>query len=105
MPLPRTYEKALGERFTFALLDDVVMSVDVDHRRQFCKLLKELFPNTQFVITTHDRLWARQMASAGLVTSKSSLVFQNWSVDTGPVVESMWDLGRDRSGYRQGPDQ
>ena len=80
-------KRLLGERFTFALLDDVVMSVDVDHRRQFCKLLKELFPNTQFVITTHDRLWARQMASAGLVTSKSSLVFQNWSVDTGPVVE------------------
>lgn len=81
-------KRLLGNRFNFALLDDVVMSVDVDHRRQFCKLLKEQFPNTQFVITTHDRLWARQMASAGLVTSKSSLVFQNWSVDTGPVVES-----------------
>jgi recombinational DNA repair ATPase RecF len=81
-------KRLLGDRFTFALLDDVVMSVDVDHRRQFCKLLKDQFRNTQFVITTHDRLWARQMASAGLVTSKTSLVFQNWSVDTGPVVES-----------------
>jgi hypothetical protein len=80
--------------FTFALLDDVVMSVDVDHRRQFCKLLKEKFSDTQFVITTHDRLWAKQMDSAGLVSRKSSLVFQNWSVETGPVVESdveIWD--------------
>jgi hypothetical protein len=75
-------------------LDDVVMSVDVGHRRQFCKLLKEQFPDTQFIITTRDRLWAKQMETAGLVARKSSLVFHNWSVETGPVVESddgIWD--------------
>ncbi|MCC7252380.1 AAA family ATPase [Hyphomicrobium sp.] len=81
-------KRLLGARFTFALLDDVVMSVDIGHRRQFCKLLKEEFPGTQFVITTHDRLWAKQMQSAGLVDGKSSLVFQNWTVETGPIVES-----------------
>lgn len=81
-------KRLLGDRFLFALMDDVVMSVDVGHRRQFCKLLKDKFPNTQFVITTHDRLWAKQMEKAGLVSRKTSLVFQNWSVETGPVVES-----------------
>jgi recombinational DNA repair ATPase RecF/DNA uptake protein ComE-like DNA-binding protein len=81
-------KRLLGDRFAFALLDDVVMSVDADHRYEFCKLLKTHFPNTQFVITTHDRLWAEQMRSAGLVTTKTSLVFQNWSVETGPIVES-----------------
>ncbi|MEZ5924145.1 MAG: hypothetical protein R3D57_07145 [Hyphomicrobiaceae bacterium] len=81
-------KRLLGPRFTFALLDDVVMSVDIGHRRQFCKLLKEEFADTQFVITTHDRLWAKQMQSAGLVDGKSSLVFQNWTVETGPIVES-----------------
>jgi hypothetical protein len=83
-----------GDRFTFALLDDVVMSVDVDHRRQFCKLLKQHFPDTQFIITTHDRLWAEEMKSAGLVTGKTSLAFHSWTVDTGPLVESndeIWD--------------
>lgn len=87
-------KRLLGDRFAFALLDDVVMSVDSAHRYQFCKLLKTHFPNTQFIITTHDRLWAEQMRSAGLVTSKTSLVFQNWTVDTGPIVESnteIWD--------------
>jgi AAA domain len=82
------------ERFTIALLDDVVMSVDSGHRYQFCKLLKTHFPNTQFVITTHDRLWAEQMRSAGLVTNKTSLAFRSWTVDTGPLVESnvaIWD--------------
>ena len=70
------------------MLDDVVMSVDSGHRYQFCKLLKTHFPNTQFIITTHDRLWAEQMKSAGLVTSKTSLCFHSWTIDTGPLVES-----------------
>lgn len=81
-------KRLFGQQFTFALLDDVVMSVDADHRYQFCKLLKTQFPDTQFVITTHDRLWAEQMRSAGLVTGKRSLAFHGWTVDTGPLVES-----------------
>ena len=81
-------KRLFGERFTISLLDDVVMSVDSGHRYQFCKLLKTHFPGTQFVITTHDRLWAGQMKSAGLVTSKTSLDFHSWTVDTGPLVES-----------------
>ncbi|WP_375776714.1 AAA family ATPase [Bradyrhizobium sp. ma5] len=81
-------KRLFGDRFTIALLDDVVMSVDAGHRYQFCQLLKTHFPNTQFIITTHDRLWAEQMRSAGLVTAKTSLAFHSWTVDTGPLVES-----------------
>lgn len=81
-------KRLFGKRFTFALLDDVVMSVDTGHRYQFCKLLKSEFPDTQFVITTHDRLWAEQMKSAGLVTGKTSVSFHSWTIDTGPLVES-----------------
>lgn len=85
-------KRLLGKRFTLALLDDVVMSVDADHRYEFCKLLKERFPNTQFIITTHDRLWAEQMRSAGLVKSKTSLRFHSWTIDTGPLVESSEEI-------------
>ena len=85
-------KRLFGERFTLALLDDVVMSVDAGHRYQFCKLLKTHFPETQFIITTHDRLWAEQMKSAGLVTAKTSVAFQSWSIDTGPLVESNEDI-------------
>jgi recombinational DNA repair ATPase RecF len=81
-------KRLFGDRFTFALLDDVVMSVDAGHRYQFCRLLKTQFPDTQFIITTHDRLWAEQMKSAGLVTAKTSIAFHSWTVDTGPLVES-----------------
>lgn len=87
-------KRLFGDRFTLALLDDVVMSVDAGHRYQFCKLLKTYFPDTQFIITTHDRLWAEQMKSAGLVSAKTSVTFHSWTIDTGPLVESsheIWD--------------
>jgi len=85
-------KRLFGNRFTFALLDNVVMSVDAGHRYQFCKLLKTQFPDTQFIITTHDRLWAEQMKSAGLVTAKTSIAFHSWTIDTGPLVESNQEI-------------
>jgi hypothetical protein len=87
-------KRLFGERFGLALLDDVVMSVDSGHRYQFCKLLREHYPDTQFIVTTHDRLWAEQMKSAGMITAKTSVAFHSWTIDTGPLVESnveIWD--------------
>ena len=68
------------------------MSVDAGHRYQFCKLLKTYFPDTQFIITTHDRLWAEQMKSAGLVTAKTSIAFHSWTIDSGPLVASNQEI-------------
>jgi recombinational DNA repair ATPase RecF len=87
-------KKLLGERFWFAVLDDVVMSVDRDHRKQFCKLLKTHFPSTQFIITTHDKVWTKQMQAEGLVGPTAGVVFHSWSVETGPIFEDIsevWD--------------
>jgi hypothetical protein len=84
----------LGSDFTFAVLDDVVMSVDGSHRKQFCNLLRDRFPGVQFVITTHDPVWAQQMMSTGLVTRASQARFHSWTVDHGPVYEppiEVWD--------------
>jgi energy-coupling factor transporter ATP-binding protein EcfA2 len=85
-------KRVLGTRFRFAVLDDVVMSVDQGHRKQFCRLLKTRFPDTQFIITTHDQVWAKQMQTEGLVDSKGRIAFHNWSVQTGPVSEQTGDV-------------
>ena len=87
-------KRVLADDFTFAVLDDVVMSVDSQHRKQFCKLLKTAFPHTQFVITTHDQVWARQLRSEGVVGAKSAVAFHTWTVETGPVLDEIaevWD--------------
>jgi len=78
----------LGKNFTFAILDDVLMSVDSGHRREVCGLLKSEFQHTQFIVTTHDPIWLQHMKSEQLITAKSSVQFRKWTIDSGPVV---WD--------------
>ncbi|MCO6438151.1 MAG: AAA family ATPase [Phycisphaerae bacterium] len=85
-------KRVLGDRFSFAVLDDVVMSVDSQHRKQFCKLLKTQFPHTQFVVTTHDQVWTRQMRTEGLISAKSAIAFHTWTVDTGPVLDEVAEV-------------
>lgn len=90
-------KRVLGSRFRFAVLDDVVMSVDKDHRKQFCRLLKSRFPDTQFIITTHDKVWAKQMQTEHLVDSKGGVVFQGWSrADWSDLRGAGGRLGQDR---------
>lgn len=84
----------LGNGFTFAVLDDVLMSVDKGHRREVCKLLKTKFPNTQFIFTTHDEVWLRHMKSEGIIKGKNAAQFRTWTVETGPkewTTDSVWD--------------
>lgn len=75
-----------GAGFTVAVLDDVLMSVDAGHRREVCALLNKEFPNTQFIMTTHDPIWLRHMATEGLIGGR--VQFKSWSVDHGPI---QWD--------------
>jgi len=77
-----------GAAFTFAVLDDVLMSVDACHRREMCTLLKREFPHTQFIMTTHDSVWLRHMKTEGLIGGRSAVQFRSWSVDHGPAK---WD--------------
>ena len=85
-------KRTLGSGYTFSVLDDVLMSIDADHRREVCKLLVKEFPNTQFILTTHDRVWLKFMHTEGLV--RNSVTFSGWSVETGPKIwrhRSVWD--------------
>ena len=84
--------QVFGESFRFAVLDDVVMSVDRGHRRRLCELLKKRFPDVQFIITTHDEVWASQMQSVGLITKKAQVKFHSWTVVDGPAYEEGVDL-------------
>ncbi|MBR7745144.1 ATP-binding protein [Undibacterium baiyunense] len=74
-----------GDAFIFAVLDDVLMSVDSGHRREVSRMLKQEFPKTQFVLTTHDEVWLKHMRSAGLIENKQFAHFRTWNVDSGPT--------------------
>lgn len=75
----------LGPKFTCAVLDDVLMSVDAGHRREVCAVLKAAFPDTQFVLTTHDPVWMNHMRTSKLIEGRSAITFRKWHVDHGPA--------------------
>ena len=83
-------QHTLEDNFTFAVLDDVMMSVDTGHRREVCRLLKTKFPKTQFILTTHDRVWLQYMKTEKLI-AKSQL-FGGWSVEFGPRILDDQDI-------------
>ena len=73
-----------GKNFTFTMLDDVLMYTDSAHRRAISTLLKNKFPDTQFIITTHDRAWGNNMKSEGLVSNLQSI--DDWTISEGPNI-------------------
>ena len=93
-----------GAGFTFAVLDDVLMSVDAGHRREVCALLKTEFPNTQFIMTTHDPIWLRHMRTDGLIGGRSAVQFRNWSVDLGPARWDARDVWTEIDDHLKGND-
>ena len=93
-----------GGNFTFAVLDDVLMSVDAGHRREVCALLKKEFPNTQFILTTHDPIWLRHMRTENIISGQSSVHFRNWNVDHGPTRWDTRDVWTEIEDYRKEGD-
>lgn len=85
-------EKLTGSLIDLVVLDDVVMSVDANHRRDLCRLLTKNFPQKQFLITTHDRTWAMQLRFTGVVKHDGLYEFFDWRVDTGPHINDVVDL-------------
>ena len=78
-------EKVNANLIDLVILDDVVMSIDAEHRRGICNILKECFPNNQFFITTHDKTWTNQMKFERVVEPKEIIEFYNWNLSTGPL--------------------
>lgn len=71
------------------MLDDVLMSIDSEHRRNVAELLKEkISENYQLIITTHDEIWSRHLKSEGVVKSDNLVVFSGWSLENGPYIIS-----------------
>lgn len=90
-------EKLTTSESGLVVLDDVVMSVDIEHRKNFCRLLKKFFPERQFIITTHDTVWAKNLVNEGVVERKNSIQFLYWNVTEGPVTvvgQDVWNTSR-----------
>lgn len=80
--------------FKLLVLDDVVHSVDSDHRERIARLLKDRFADHQLVIVTHDSVFYQRLR-ANLGGQFEYLYFTNWSLDGGPVrMQGSTDIDR-----------
>ena len=69
-----------------------MMSVDAGHRKEVCRLLGEKFPTCQFIITTHDRTWSKQLRQERVVEPSQVIEFTGWTVEGGPQTHQQLDL-------------
>lgn len=90
----------LSANLGIVILDDVVMSVDIEHRKNFCKVIDLFFRNHQFIITTHDETWARYLKDEGIISNGNYLHFASWDVDSGPAISvghDVWENCRQKA--------
>lgn len=67
------------------ILDDVLHSVDGEHRRATAKLIMEEFKDHQIIITTHDPLWFENLKSSAAGGKFTCLRIASWNISTGPI--------------------
>lgn len=79
------------------VLDDVLTSIDKEHRRRVGELLFSEFQDFQIILTTHDEHWYDLLCSTarawGLQDQWRYIKIEGWTVESGPVlsiVDSSW---------------
>jgi energy-coupling factor transporter ATP-binding protein EcfA2 len=84
---------------TLLVFDDVLTSIDKEHRRRVGELLFTEFKDFQIILTTHDEHWNELLQSSaramGLQNQWQYIQINGWSVDTGPVLsvsDSSWEF-------------
>jgi len=100
------FVKKFNRGCPLVILDDVVTTIDANHRNKIAELLLKEFKDYQLIITTHDRIWYEQ-----LINLQKALNVQNnfvnmeiirWNVDTGPIISSYkprWERILGKLGY------
>ena len=84
------FAKEFQEQFPVLILDDVVTTIDAQHRSRICDLLCDEFGEWQVVVTTHDRNWFEELKEASRVRGRSDKVLarhiSEWTREQGPVL-------------------
>jgi hypothetical protein len=81
----RKREALMAPCFKVVVLDDVMHSVDSDHRARIAGLIKDKFADHQVIITTHDVHFydalRRELGTGGYTYGR----INNWDLERGPI--------------------
>lgn len=79
--------KNFNKDFPIMALDDVVSTMDSQHRGNVCNLLFEEFGDKQLIITTHDDIWFEQLKAAqrayGMEGKFENIRIIGWDLESG----------------------
>ena len=80
------------------VLDDILTSIDKEHRHRVAELLLEDFSDFQLVVTTHDEYWFNSLQEMVLVRGEQDKWrfkrIARWTLERGPesaAYEGTWD--------------
>jgi energy-coupling factor transporter ATP-binding protein EcfA2 len=98
----RKHEAEKSPSFRLLILDDVMHSVDAEHRGRVARLLRDEFADHQIIITTHDVYFydtlRKTLGSSGIGYQTIS----GWDIARGPILgDPLTDLDiiLDKNGY------
>jgi recombinational DNA repair ATPase RecF len=92
------FVRKFNEDCNFVILDDVMTTIDSQHRNRVCELLYEQFRNYQLLITTHDEIWYNELCNHqrayGIDGNCRNMEISSWTLETGPMIQPYkpkWD--------------
>lgn len=81
--------------FKLMVLDDVMHSVDSNHRARVVQLLRDQFADHQIIVTTHDDVFYRKLREVFRQPEIEQHRLGAWTLQRGPVlVDSATDIDR-----------
>ncbi|MGQ4875699.1 MAG: AAA family ATPase [Promethearchaeia archaeon] len=91
-----SFVKKFNKTIPFIVLDDIITTIDANHREKLAKLLLTEFPEHQLIITTHDGLWFKQLIenlkALKLEHKWEILSIIDWDLSHGPEFSDYKDL-------------
>lgn len=75
-------------RYKFIILDDIIATVDMEHKERIARLLFEEFEDYTFFITTHSKLWFEQLRRISMTYPKNVSFEEilDWDEKIGPTL-------------------
>ena len=73
----------------FIVLDDIIATVDLAHKEKVARLLLEEFNDYQIIITTHNKLWYKQIGELSKANRQNDFMqveIIDWNIDNGPSL-------------------
>ena len=84
------FVKKFNDGCPLIILDDVVTTIDANHRNRIAELLLRKFKDYQLIITTHDGIWYNQLIDSQRAFNMQGnfvkLEILKWDVSTGPII-------------------